>query len=157
MRPNELDIGPLPEDAHARLIHLSNVLGRLLVENVRNPAKERAHAMPGEVRQEAETLVDASCTASSRFSMVSHGRSATISWTCSWCYRLVFATNGAARFGRSLNWARTARASAWASPLGWKATSARCPPDSHGRSSLVLVRDDPGRALSRSADNSPYA
>lgn len=58
MRPNELDIGPLPEDAHARLIHLSNVLGRVLFDSVRNPARERAQAMPEGVRREAETLVD---------------------------------------------------------------------------------------------------
>jgi hypothetical protein len=58
MRLNELDIGPLPEDAHARLIHLSNVLGRVLFDSVRNPARERAQAMPEGVRREAEMLVD---------------------------------------------------------------------------------------------------
>lgn len=58
IRPNEFDMGPLPEDAHARLIHLSNVFGRVLFDSVRNPAMDRARAMPEAVAREAETLVD---------------------------------------------------------------------------------------------------
>ena len=58
MRPNEMDVGPIPEDPHARLIHLSNAFGRVLFDLARNPARERTRSMPEEVQSQAQTLVD---------------------------------------------------------------------------------------------------
>src|SRR5262245_9745779 len=53
-----MDIGPIPSDAHDRLIHLSNVFGRVLFETARDPARRRASALPEASRDEALALVD---------------------------------------------------------------------------------------------------
>jgi hypothetical protein len=58
VRPHEMDMGPLPSDAHDRLIHLSNVFGRVLFDAARDPARERASALPEASRDEALALVD---------------------------------------------------------------------------------------------------
>jgi hypothetical protein len=58
MRPQAMDIGPLSSDAHDRLIHLSNVFGRVLFDAARNPARERASVLPETSRQEVLALVD---------------------------------------------------------------------------------------------------
>ena len=65
IRPNEFDMGPLPEDAHARLIHLSNVFGRVLFDSVRNPAMDRARAMPERLHGKPRHWWTMSCTPSS--------------------------------------------------------------------------------------------
>jgi hypothetical protein len=58
VRPQEMDIGPLSSDAHDRLIHLSNVFGRVLFDTARDPARERASALPEASREEVLALVD---------------------------------------------------------------------------------------------------
>lgn len=52
------DIGPLPEDSHARLIHLSNVFGRVLFDTARDPAMDQARSLPESMRPEAEKLIN---------------------------------------------------------------------------------------------------
>ena len=52
------EVGPVSEDEHARLIHLSNAFGRLLFEVARAPARERATSIPDADRSEVEALLD---------------------------------------------------------------------------------------------------
>lgn len=54
----EFNIGPIPEDDHARLIHLSHAFGRLLFDKARTPWLERAASMNDAVRAEVEELLD---------------------------------------------------------------------------------------------------
>jgi hypothetical protein len=57
-RARTFDIGPLPQDPHARLIHLSNVFGRVLFDTARDPAMNQARSLPKSMRPEAERLVN---------------------------------------------------------------------------------------------------
>jgi hypothetical protein len=53
------DVGPIPEDAHARLIHLSNAFGRLLFETVRASTREAATSIPDTRQTQLDELLDA--------------------------------------------------------------------------------------------------
>ena len=52
------EVGPVPEDEHSRLVHLSNAFGRLLFDVVRAPTRERARSMPDSYRAGVEALLD---------------------------------------------------------------------------------------------------
>jgi hypothetical protein len=54
----KFEIGQLPEDEHAHLIHLSNAFGRLLFDVVRAPAREGAKSIPDSCRPSVESLLD---------------------------------------------------------------------------------------------------
>jgi hypothetical protein len=58
MSPQRLDVGELPEEAHARLIHLSNVFGRVLFETARSPSPKRGELLPETVNTGAAAVVD---------------------------------------------------------------------------------------------------
>jgi hypothetical protein len=53
------DIGQVPEDAHARLIYLSNAFGRLLFETARAQAREEASSLPDPLQTQLQELLDA--------------------------------------------------------------------------------------------------
>jgi hypothetical protein len=53
-RARAFDIRPLPEDSHARLIHLSNVFGRVLFDAARDLAMDQGGSLPESMRPEAE-------------------------------------------------------------------------------------------------------
>ena len=50
-RAGAFDIGPLPEDSHARLIHLSNVFGRVLFDAARDLAIDQGGSLPDFVKR----------------------------------------------------------------------------------------------------------
>jgi hypothetical protein len=52
------EIGQLPEDEHARLIHLSNAFGRFMFDIVRGAAREGAKSIPDSHRPSVESLLD---------------------------------------------------------------------------------------------------
>jgi hypothetical protein len=55
---SEFNIGEVPEDEHARLIHLSNAFGKLLFETVRTPSRGRTLLLEESVRAPVEELLD---------------------------------------------------------------------------------------------------
>jgi hypothetical protein len=57
-RARAFDIGPLPEDSHARLIHLSSVFGRVFLTRARDLAMGQGGSLPESMRPEAEKLVN---------------------------------------------------------------------------------------------------
>jgi hypothetical protein len=55
---SEFNIGEIPEGEHDRLVHLSNVSGKLLFETVRTPARGRTQSLDESVRARVEELLD---------------------------------------------------------------------------------------------------
>jgi hypothetical protein len=58
MSPERIDVGELPEEAHARLIHLSNVFGRVLFDTARSPSPKDGESLPEAANTEAAAVVD---------------------------------------------------------------------------------------------------
>jgi hypothetical protein len=53
-----LDVGELPADSHARLIHLTNVFGRVLFGSARAPSLKRVGSLPEPIQREAAEISD---------------------------------------------------------------------------------------------------
>jgi hypothetical protein len=58
MSPERIDVGELPEEAHARLIHLSNVFGRVLFDTARSPSHKGGGSLPETANTDAAAVVD---------------------------------------------------------------------------------------------------
>jgi hypothetical protein len=58
MSPQRIDAGDLPEEAHARLIHLSNVFGRVLFDTARSPSPKSGESLPKTANTDAAAVVD---------------------------------------------------------------------------------------------------
>jgi hypothetical protein len=58
MSPQRLDVGELPDGTHARLIHLSNVFGRVLFDTARPPPLKSGESLPESVNTDAAGVVD---------------------------------------------------------------------------------------------------
>jgi hypothetical protein len=53
-----LDVGELPDDSHARLIHLTNAFGRVLFDTARAPSLKRVGSLPEPIQREAAEISD---------------------------------------------------------------------------------------------------
>lgn len=58
MSPSRIELGQVSEDAHARLIYVSNVFGRVYFRAARDPFRDRVRSLPPPLRPEMEELLD---------------------------------------------------------------------------------------------------
>jgi hypothetical protein len=95
-----LEIGQVPEDAHARLIHLSNAFGRLLFETAGLKRERKRDRYLTRSRHNSKSSWTPSCTRSFRSSMASRWRSGTTESTLSSFCWLDFASGKIRPSGR---------------------------------------------------------
>jgi hypothetical protein len=51
-----LDVGELPDDSHARLIHLTNAFGRVLFDSARAPSLKRVGSLPEPIQRKRRNI-----------------------------------------------------------------------------------------------------